>query len=190
LIAFSLPPATLEIAEGDIAHQPTAAVVNAANNELWMGAGVAGAIKAAGGDEIEADAMAQGPVALGECVVTTFGRLPWPRFVIHAVVMGQDLQTSGVLIETAARNALRIAEELTIPSIAFPALGTGVGGFPIGSCAKIMIEGVRGHVTPDTSLRLVRFVLFGRAAYERFAEVAMELLGAPLDGPADCPLSS
>ncbi len=137
MIAFRLPapcPLTLEILDGDIAFQSTAAIVNAANNEFWMGAGVAGAIKAAGGAQIEADAMSQGPVEPGECVVTAAGRLP-ARFVIHAAVMGQNLKTSAALIERATRNALRIAEELQLASVACPALGTGVGGFPVSECA-------------------------------------------------------
>ena len=190
MVAFSLPPVTLEIADGDIAHQRSHAVVNAANNELWMGAGVAGAIKAAGGDQVEADAMAQGPVALGECAVTTFGRLPWPRFVIHAVVMGQDLRTSGAVIGAATRNALKIAEELRIPSITFPALGTGVGGFPMDECARVTLGAIRDHLSDASTLRQICIALRGQTAYRAYAEVAGELLGQPLDGPPDCPLSS
>jgi O-acetyl-ADP-ribose deacetylase len=188
LIAFSLPPLILEVADGDLAAQATHAIVNAANNELWMGAGVAGAIKAQGGPQIEADAMAQGPIEPGQCVVTAAGRLP-ARFVIHAAVMGQDLRTSGDLIERATGNALRIAEELRIKSVAFPALGTGVGGFPRDACARIMIEAVRAHANAATPLRLVRLVLFGQTAYREFVGVAGEMLGAPLDGAPDCPLS-
>ena len=106
MIAFSLPPLTLEIADGDIAAQTTDAVVNAANNAFWMGSGVAGAIKARGGQTIEDEAMAQGPVEPGECVLTSAGRLK-ARHVIHAAVMGQDLRTSAALIET--RDAKRAA---------------------------------------------------------------------------------
>jgi len=189
LIAFGLPPLVLEIADGDIAAQHTDAVVNAANNELWMGAGVAGAIKAKGGSQIETDAMAQGPIAPGECVVTSFGRLPMPRFVIHAAVMGQDLRTSSDFIERATRSTLQAAEKLGISSLAFPALGTGVGGFPVDECARVMIGAIRAHVTAASSLRLVRLVLFGLPAYRVVAEVAGELLGPPLDGPPDCPVS-
>src|SRR5471030_364328 len=105
MIAFSVPPLTIEIADGDIASQRTDAIVNAANNELWMGAGVAGAIKARGGAQIEADAIAQGPITPGACVVTAAGRLP-ARFVIHAAVMGQDLRTSRELIEQATSRTL------------------------------------------------------------------------------------
>src|SRR5439155_24262025 len=103
VIAFSIPPLTIEITDGDIAAESTDAIVNAANNAFWMGAGVAGAIKARGGQEIERDAMAQGPVEPGECVVTSGGRLA-ARHVIHAAVMGQDLRTSASLIARATAN--------------------------------------------------------------------------------------
>jgi O-acetyl-ADP-ribose deacetylase (regulator of RNase III) len=189
LIAFSLPPLMFEVADGDIAAQHTDAIVNAANNALWMGAGVAGAIKAKGGSQIEADAMAQGPIEPGQCVVTSFGRLPIPRFVIHAAVMGQDLRTSSDFIERATRSTLQTAERLNITSVAFPALGTGVGGFPVDDCARVMIAAIRAHATEARSLRLIRLVLFGLPAYRAAAEVAGELLGLPLDGPPDCPVS-
>jgi O-acetyl-ADP-ribose deacetylase (regulator of RNase III) len=189
LIAFSLPPITLEIADGDIAAETTDAVVNAANNHFWMGAGVAGALKARGGVEIESEAMAQGPVEPGECVITTGGRLQ-ARHVIHAAVMGQDLQTSAAIIDRATRGALRMADAHHLPSIALPAFGTGVGGFPIDACARIMIDAIRAEAPSLASLRRIRFVLFGVEAYRRSADVAGELLGAPLDGPDDCALSS
>jgi O-acetyl-ADP-ribose deacetylase len=189
MVSFPIPPLTLEIADGDIAAQHTDAVVNAANNELWMGAGVAGALKAKGGPQVESDAMAQGPIEPGECVVTTFGRLPVPRFVIHAVVMRQDLRTSRDFIERAVHSALRTAEGLGLRSLSMPALGTGVGGFPIDECARVTIGAIRSHITAASPLQLVRLVLFGQPAYRAFVEVAGELLGPPLDGPADCPVS-
>ena len=129
MIAFIVPPLTLEIADGDLAAEQTDAVVNAANNAFWMGSGVAGALKARGGQSIEAEAMAQGPVEPGECVITSGGQLA-ARYVIHAAVMGQDLRTSAAIIERATRNSLALAETRQITSIAFPAFGTGVGGFP------------------------------------------------------------
>src|SRR4051794_31592105 len=142
-IALSIPPLTVEIADGDITAESTDAVVNAANNHFWMGAGVAGALKARGGAAIEAEAMAQGPVEPGECVVTSAGRLPIPRFIIHAAVMGQNLRTSAAIIDRATRSALAAAERLAVASIALPAFGTGVGGFPIDECARIMIAAIR-----------------------------------------------
>jgi O-acetyl-ADP-ribose deacetylase (regulator of RNase III) len=187
LIAFSLPPLTLEIHDGDITAETTDAIVNAANTHFWMGAGVAGAIASRGGREIEREAMAQGPVEPGACVITTAGRLT-ASHVIHAAVMGQDLQTSGTYIERATSNALALAEAHGLNSIAFPAFGTGVGGFALGDCARIMTGAVRGHTAG--SLRLVRFVLFGQRAYRAFVEAASELLGTASDDAPDCPLSS
>src|SRR5881394_2136987 len=118
MIAFDIPPLRLEIADGDIAAEPADAVVNAANNHFWMGAGVAGALKARGGVEIEAEAMAQGPVDPGACVITSGGRLP-ARHVIHAAVMGQDLRTSADLIARATTGSLALAETHQLASIAF-----------------------------------------------------------------------
>jgi O-acetyl-ADP-ribose deacetylase (regulator of RNase III) len=188
MVSFSVLPLTIEIANGDIAAQTTDAVVNAANNAFWMGAGVAGALKARGGQAIEAAAMAQGPVEPGECVITPGGRLP-ARYVIHAAVMGQDLRTSGTLIDCATRNSLVLAESRQIASIAFPAFGTGVGGFALDDCARVMIAAIRAHAPVAASLRLVRLVLFGLAAYRAFSEIAVEMLGTPVDGPPDCPVS-
>ena len=124
----------IEIIEGDITTVSADALVNAANNHLWMGAGVAGAIKKAGGREIEEEAVKKGPIPVGEVVVTGAGRLP-VKYIIHAAVMGQDLQTGAEIIEQATRNSLRKADELGLKSIAFPALGTGVGGFSLEECA-------------------------------------------------------
>jgi len=162
---------TIDVLEGDISAQDTDAVVNAANNHFWMGGGVAGALKRRGGEQIEADAMRQGPVEPGECVITRGRALP-ARYVIHAAVMGQDLQTSASLIETATRNALAMAEAHDLSSAAFPAFGTGVGGFPMEECARIMIAAVREH--EPQSLRLVRFVLYGQAAYDTFVQAVKE----------------
>jgi O-acetyl-ADP-ribose deacetylase (regulator of RNase III) len=187
LISFSLGILTLEIADGDIAAETTDAIVNAANNHFWMGSGVAGAIKARGGAEIERNAMAQGPVEPGECVITSAGRLA-ARYVIHAAVMGQDLRTSAAIIASATGNALALADARGLESIALPAFGTGVGGFPVDECARVMIGTIRGHAGGG-SLRLVRLVLFGQRAYRTFADVAGHLLGTPTGGVPDCPIS-
>lgn len=187
MVSFAVKSLKLEIADGDIAAQNVDAVVNAANTHFWMGSGVAGALKARGGAQIEAEAMALGPVDPGECVVTSGGRLP-ARYVIHAAVMGQDLSTSASSIERATKNVFRIAEEREFTSVALPALGTGVGGFPVADCARIMIGVVRVH--ESRALRLVRFVLFGQAAYRAFGDVAGELLGTPFEDPPDCPISN
>lgn len=187
MIAFTLGPVTVEILDGDISTQDVDAVVNAANNHFWMGAGVAGALKARGGRTIEAEAMALGPVEAGASVTTSGGRLA-ARHVIHAAVMGQDLVTSASIIEQATRSALDQAEKNRLSSIAFPAFGTGVGGFPVRDCARIMIDVVRAY--RPTAIRLIRFVLFGNSAYRAFAETAADRLGPPSASAPDCPIST
>jgi len=189
VLAFSVPPLRLEISDGDITAEATDAVVNAANNHFWMGAGVAGALKARGGPSIETEAMALGPVDVGECVITSGGRLA-ARHVIHAAVMGQDLQTSAEIIARATRNVLRIAGERSLVSVSLPAFGTGVGGFDVRESARVMINEIRDRAATAQSLRRLRLVLFGQRAYREAAETACEMLGQPLDGPADCPISS
>src|SRR3954447_13515110 len=95
----------LSVVEGDIAALDVDAIANAANDHLWMGAGVAGAIRRAGGDEIEDEAVAKGPIPVGDAVATAAGTLP-ARYVIHGVVMGQDLQTNGKLIGRTTQRCL------------------------------------------------------------------------------------
>ncbi len=186
MLEFTLGRTTLDIAEGDISSERVDAVVNAANDELWMGAGVAGALKRRGGAEIETEAMAQGPVTPGNCVVTGGGRLA-ARYVVHAVVMAQDLRTSPDLIDRATRNALNAAADRGLASIALPALGTGVGGFPIDQCARIMIAAVRGHAESEHPVPRVRNILYGRPAFDAFARAASDILGAPPGGGSHRP---
>ncbi len=162
---------SIEITQGDITEQPTEAIVNAANNHLWMGGGVAGAIKRRGGVEIEHAAVEQGPVEVGEAVITS-GEALQAKYVIHAAVMGQDLHTDAAKITTAMRNTLRLAEEKKITSISFPALGTGVGGFSLFHCASIMIsEAIQFLSSSRTqNISAITFVLFDRQAFEAFTE--------------------
>ncbi len=158
----------IEIVQGDITDSMCDAVVNAANNHLWMGAGVAGAIKNKGGQVIEDQAVSLGPVDPGEAVATTAGALQ-ARYVIHAAGMGQDLKTSERLIRESTLSSLRVADELKLKSIAFPAIGTGVGGFDPESCAMIMITAVRAFRAE--SLEVVTFVLFDPQSAKAFETV-------------------
>jgi len=157
----------LEFVEGDIAALEVDAVANAANNALWMGAGVAGALKRAGGEEIEREAVAKGPIDVGDAVATGAGRLP-ARWVIHGAVMGQDLRTSADLIERTTASVLRVADELGAQSLALPAFGTGVGGFPLDECARLMVQTVQGY-EPRTLERVV-FAVFGNEARRAFED--------------------
>ena len=156
----------VEVVEGDIAALEVDAIANAANDRLWMGAGVAGALKRAGGEEIEREAVAKGPIPLGEAVETGAGRLR-ARWVVHGAVMGQDLRTSPDLVRRTTASCLRLADELGARSLALPAFGTGVGGFPLADCARIMVDEVRAHRL--RSLERVVLAVFGdeaRAAFE------------------------
>jgi O-acetyl-ADP-ribose deacetylase (regulator of RNase III) len=160
----------LEVVEGDITALQVDAIANAANNALWMGAGVAGAIKRAGGEEIEREAVAKGPIEVGDAVATGAGQLK-AEHVIHGAVMGQDLRTSGELIEKTTRRCLEVADEVGARSLALPALGTGVGGFPLDECARLMVSAVR--VYEPRGLERVVFAVFGDQARRAF-EQALE----------------
>jgi O-acetyl-ADP-ribose deacetylase (regulator of RNase III) len=161
----------LEVVEGDITTLEVDAIANAANNQLWMGAGVAGAIKRAGGDEIEREAVQQGPIEIGDAVATGAGRLR-ARWVVHGAVMGQDLRTNGELVRRTTESCLRVADELGAESLALPAFGTGVGGFPLDECARIMVDAVRAY--EPSSLQRVVFAVFGAEAKEAFANALGE----------------
>jgi O-acetyl-ADP-ribose deacetylase (regulator of RNase III) len=166
----------VEVCRGDITQLELDSLVNAANNRLWMGGGVAGALKRAGGKEIEVEAVKKGPIPIGEAVVTGAGKLK-ARYIIHAAVMGQDLKTDAQKVRQATRNSLLRGDELGIKSMAFPALGTGVGGFPLDECARIMISEVRQYSAKKTGLERVVFVLYDEPAYQAFKQELDTQLG-------------
>ena len=157
----------LEVVEGDIAALEVDAIANAANSELSMGAGVAGALKRAGGGEIEREAVAKGPIETGEAVATSAGRLP-ARYVVHGAVMGPDLETDADLVRRTTRRCLEVADELGCESVALPAFGTGVGRFPLHECARIMVDVVREF--QPRSLGRVVLAVFGEEARRAFEE--------------------
>jgi O-acetyl-ADP-ribose deacetylase (regulator of RNase III) len=130
-----------------------------------MGAGVAGAIKRAGGAEIEREAVAKGPIAVGDAVATGAGRLR-AKHVIHGAVMGQDLRTDAELVARTTRRCLQVADELGCRSLALPAFGTGVGGFPLAECARLMVGEAREF--EPRALERVVFAVFGSEAEETF----------------------
>ena len=160
--------ARIELWNGDICDLEVDVIVNAANLSLWMSSGVGGALKRAGGDEIEFAAVRQAPVPLGESIVTTAGSLA-ARAVIHAVSLDRERRTSGPVIAAAVRSAMTRAREIRATSIAFPALGTGVGGFPLDEAARITVQAVRDELPWCPTIDHVIFALRGRAAYEAFA---------------------
>jgi O-acetyl-ADP-ribose deacetylase (regulator of RNase III) len=160
--------ARIELWNGDICELEVDAIVNPANLSLWMATGVGGAIKRAGGDEIEFAAVRQAPVALGESIVTTAGSLA-VRAVIHAVSLDRVRRTSGPVIDQAVRSAMARAREIDATSIAFPALGTGVGGFPLKEAARVMVTAVRDELERSPGIEHVIFALRGATAYEAFS---------------------
>jgi O-acetyl-ADP-ribose deacetylase (regulator of RNase III) len=155
----------VSILEGDITSLEVDAIANAANDHLWMGGGVAGAIKRAGGDEIEREAVANGPIAVGDAVATGAGRLR-AKWVIHGAAMGQDLQTTEELVRKTTRRCLEVADELGARSLALPAFGTGVGGLPLEVSARAMVDVVTGF--EPSALGEVVFAVYGKTALEEF----------------------
>jgi O-acetyl-ADP-ribose deacetylase (regulator of RNase III)/ADP-ribose pyrophosphatase YjhB (NUDIX family) len=164
------------VREADITGLKVEAIVNAANNRLVMGGGVAGAIKKRGGKVIEEEATRKGPIKIGEAVATGAGGLP-AKYVIHAATMGMDFKTDELKIRDSCRSALSLAEELKIKSIAFPALGCGVGGFPLLASAKIMSQEVfRQLKEGKASLNEIIFCAYSKKAYEDFCRGVISYL--------------
>ncbi len=173
----------LAVVEGDITRLKVDAIVNAANSLLIMGGGVAGAIKRRGGEEIEREALKYAPVPVGKAVATTAGRLP-AKYVIHAPTMPRPAMR--IPLDNAVKAtiaALEEAERLGVKSIAFPAMGAGVGGLSVREVASAMAEVVRKH--SSKSLTTVIFVAYGQKAYEDMLRGVEEALG-PLD---ECPIT-
>jgi len=164
----------IETVKGDIAGTSADAIVNAANSELWMGAGVAGAIKNRGGREIESEAIGKGPISIGSAVETSAGTLD-ARWVIHAAVMGPDLVTSSAIIRSATMSALALATNLNARSIAMPSLGTGVGGFPLAEAAEVMLDEIVKHARANKIPSRITLVLYSDEAKAVF-DKAMSVL--------------
>lgn len=161
---------------GDITELAVDAIVNAANNQLVMGGGVAEAIKRKGGQIIEDDAVKKGPIEIGQAVASVAGSLK-AKYVIHAATMGVNFKTDEFKIRESCKNALRATNELKLSSIAFPALGCGVGGFPIAGAAKIMAqETLRYLRETKSSLKEIIFCLYDQPSYDIFKRDALGYL--------------
>ncbi len=158
----------LELVQGDITELATDAIVNAANTQLVLGGGVAGAIRRKGGPEIQAHCNKIGPISIGQAAITTGGNLK-AKYVIHAVgpMMGEGDEDQK--LENATLNALRSADENNLGSIAFPAISTGIFGFPIKRCAPIMLGTTIDYLKGQTRLEKVVFCLFDKGSYDIFA---------------------
>ena len=155
------------IQQGDLTEMQTDAIVNAANNDLMLGGGVAGAIRRKGGEEIQRECDAIGSIPVGYAAITTGGDLP-AKFVIHAASMRLGGSTTAEALRKSTAHALRIAAERGLKTLAFPAVGTGIAGFPLQDCAEIMLQEAARHLANGTSLEMIHFVLFDEAAVEAF----------------------
>jgi O-acetyl-ADP-ribose deacetylase (regulator of RNase III) len=170
---------TLELVEGDITQQDTDAIVNAANAALRPGGGVDGAIHRAGGPTIEAEARQLGGCPTGEARITTGGNLK-ARYVIHTVgpIYKDGLHQEPELLASCYRESLKLASAKGIRTLAFPSISTGVYGYPIDAAARVALTTVKDYLAQHPEIERVRFVLFGRPAFEAFARVLKELAPA------------
>ena len=169
--------ARIELWNGDICELEVDAIVNAANVSLWMSTGVGGAIKRAGGDSIEFAAVRQAPVPIGESIVTPAGNLA-AKAVIHAVSLDRDRRTNATVIDGAVRSALARARDIGATSVAFPAMGTGVGGFPLDEAALVAVKAVRDELQRSPGLEHVIFAMRGATAYQAF-QIALAATAEP-----------
>ncbi len=157
----------LELVRGDITEQSTEAIVNAANERLVLGGGVAGAIRKKGGPSIQAECVEKAPIGVGEAVITTGGDLK-ARYVIHAVGPRMGEGDEDVKLGNAVRSALRVADENGVRSVALPAISTGIFGFDMERCAAITLRTVIEYLSGDTGLEKVVVCLFDDDGYETF----------------------
>jgi len=161
---------------GDITKQDTDAIVNPANSKLIMGGGVAGAIKRAGGPEIEREAIIKAPIPIGEAVETAAGRLS-AKYVIHSPTMTSPaMQTSLTAVRKATMAALRLASKLHLGTLAMPGMGTGVGGVSPSAAADVMIREIKRFIDEGTELSEIRLACVDRNLLEAFDRAISTLL--------------
>jgi O-acetyl-ADP-ribose deacetylase (regulator of RNase III) len=151
------------IISGDLVEQEVDAIVNAANNNLQLGGGVAGAIRRAAGPAVQDECDRHGPVRVGEAAITGAGKLR-ARYVIHAASMELGGRTTRSSLKSSMDDAFRLAHQHQVETIAVPAVGTGIAGFPIDECARVMAECLRSVLSAGWQASEVRFVLFGEDA--------------------------
>lgn len=160
----------IEIIQGDLTEMNVDAIVNAANNDLQLGGGVAGAIRRKGGPQIQTECDAVGPIPVGGAAITSGGNLK-ARYVIHAASMQLGGRTTAHALQSSTAHSLRIAAQKGLKTIAFPAVGTGIAGFPMRECAEIMLREVAKHYEGPTPLEKVYFVLFDKEGLATFEKV-------------------
>src|SRR6202790_4661726 len=160
--------------QGDLTESDVDAIVNAANNDLKLGGGLAGVIRRKAGDGIQRECNEIGAVPVGGAAITSAGKLK-ARHIIHAATMQLGGLTTGHALRASTAHSLRIAAENGLRTIAFPAIGTGIGGFPLSECAAIMLHEVVAHLQGPTTLEKIYFVLFDWKALGAFEKVMAEM---------------
>lgn len=160
--------------KGDLTEMDVDAIVNAANNDLQLGGGLAGMIRRRGGDAIQRECDEIGTIPLGGAAMTSGGNLK-ARHVIHAASMALGGATTALDLRASTAHALRIASEQGFQTIAFPAIGAGIGGFPAGECAEIMLHEVAKHLAKPTTLQKIYFVLFDTRTLRTFEKTLRKI---------------
>ena len=168
----------IHIEKGDLTTYQVDAIVNAANNDLILGGGLAGAIRRAGGPAIQAECDRHGPIAVGQAAVTGAGNLP-ARYVIHQASMALGGAATPEALRSSTAAVLRLAEQRRVQTLAFPATGTGIAGFPAERCAEIMLDEVLRHLRGPTALTDVYFVLFDEPTRKLFADTCARMQPTP-----------
>jgi O-acetyl-ADP-ribose deacetylase (regulator of RNase III) len=170
----------IQLVQGDITEMDVDAVVNAANNDLVLGAGVAGAIRRKGGDAIQQECNEIGQIPVGTAAITTGGKLK-ARWVIHAASMELGGSTTEAALRGSTVHSLHLAKQKGLKTIAFPAIGAGIGGFPAPQCAEVMLRAAVKHFEEPSSLETVYFVLYDQTTFNTFKS-AWEKLKKELGG--------
>lgn len=178
------PAVRIEIRHGDLTEMATDAIVNAANNDLQLGGGVAGAIRRKGGPTIQYQCDQIGAIPVGGAAITSGGNLK-ARHVIHAASMTLGGRPTAQTLRSSTAHSLRIAAQNGLKTIAFPAVGTGIAGFPLRECAEIMLSESEKHLQGPTSIEKIYFVLFDREAQQVFEEVLRETAPKELSEEAE-----
>lgn len=159
----------IKLVQGDITELDTDVIVNAANAQLILGGGVAGAIRRKGGPKIQEECDKKAPTFIGGAVITTGGNLK-AKHVIHAVGPRMGEGNEEEKLKNATLNSLKLMDEHDLKSIAFPAISTGIFGYPIDRCAKIMIATVKDCLLEDTQIEVVIFCLYTSSDFQVFEE--------------------
>jgi O-acetyl-ADP-ribose deacetylase len=159
---------------GDLTEMAVDAIVNAANNDLQLGGGLAGIIRRKGGESIQQECNQIGTIPLGGAAITSGGKLK-ARYIIHAASMELGGQTTARALRASTGHSLRIAAEKGLSNIALPAIGTGIGGFPLSECAEIMLHEAAEHLKRPGAVEQIRFVLFDARALAAFEKTMREM---------------